>query len=318
MATSAKRVRDEGQNSEGVDRCSKKRSRSENWSAKETLQMLQLRKAIVENSTAEGSDAWNQIAQRLAHMSPESEARSPKQVAQRWDTLVRIYVSVEEQRCETGKSYGEIIDERQKRCKSEYRQLWHELISQGNPGKRRAGKAPMQPDEAPATVGNGAITQAPAPPLSPDASQAFVSKFGEIAKPLSEMFDIINRSIPPSEKSEVLGQASHIIVTGCNWEAEDDQGLETTISVRGLKKQHDETKVEIARATRNVADTMQSIAIKAASTSGNLAIAFIWQEIFRNWLSILVKYLVNGCQELLMAVSRHVLQSLFSCFLCPG
>ena len=257
---SSKRARDEEQSTEQVDRqdgCSKKRRmRSENWSAKETLQMLELRKAVVQASTAKGSDAWKQIAQQLAGMNPESQARSSKQVAQRWNTLVKVFVSVEEECCETGKSFGEVIDERQKRCKSEYRQLWHELIALGNPGKRRApGKTAVQPDEALAGLGNG-------------ASQAVTTlnrKFGEIAKLFTEMLDIIDRSVSFSEgRNEVLGQN---IVSGSNWEPEDDQGLETTISMNGVKKQEDEMKAEVARATQSMADTMQSIS-KAASTSG--------------------------------------------------
>jgi hypothetical protein len=254
----SKRVRDEEQNRDEVERqdgrSKKCRIRSENWSAKETLQLLNLRKAVVQTSVAKGSDAWKQIAQQLAGLNPDSQARSSKQVAQRWDTLVKVYVSVEEQCCESGRSYSEVIDDRQQRCKAEYRQLWHELIAQGNPGKRRGGKTAV---EAPASLSNGVTT-------------LVRIKFGEIAKSFTAMLDTIDRSLSYSseERCEVLGQANKNIVTGSNWEPEDDQGLEITISASGLKKQQDATTAEVARATQSMADTMQSIS-KAASTSGS-------------------------------------------------
>ena len=66
--------------------------RSKNWSAKDTLQMLELRKAIVQTSTVKGSDTWKQIAQKLAGTNPESQARLWKRVSQRWDMLVKVFV----------------------------------------------------------------------------------------------------------------------------------------------------------------------------------------------------------------------------------
>ena len=222
--------------------------RSENWSVKDTLQMLELRKAIVQTSTTKGSDAWKQIAQKLAGMNPESQARSWKQVSQRWDILVKVFVSVEEECYEIGKSFGEVIGERQKRCKTGYRQLWHELIEQGNPGKRHApSKSTVQPDEAPtAGSANGIITEATPASLSLGASLAVMThawKFGEIAKRLTEMLDTINRSISFSEeRSEVIGQGDHEnIVTGSkSWEYEEDQE-------KGLKNQQDcrSTKTQV-------------------------------------------------------------------------
>ena len=150
---------------------------SENWSAKDTLQMLELKKAIVQSSTAKGSDAWKQIAQKLAGMNPKSQAWSWKRVSYRWDTLIKVFVSVEEECCETRKSFGEVIGEQQKRCKTKYRQLWHELIAQGNLSKRRAlGKIAVQPDEAStACLANGIITKATPASLSPGASLAVIT-----------------------------------------------------------------------------------------------------------------------------------------------
>ncbi|KAG0582309.1 hypothetical protein KC19_3G050500 [Ceratodon purpureus] len=281
-----KRIRDE----EGVERqdvCAKRRRiRSENWGASETLQMLELRKAVVQTSTAKGSDAWKQIAQQLAAMNPESQARSFKQVAQRWDTLVKVYVSVEEHCCESGRTCGDVIDERQKRCKTEYRQLWHELIAEGNPGKRRApSKASVQPDDqTPARLVNDA----------PQVVTTLTQKFGEIAKSFTEMLDTIDRSITSSEeRSQAPGHMNKNIVTGCNWELEEDQaGLERVVFVSGLKKQQDETKAEVARATQSMADTMQSIS-EAASTSESFCLEVDqrdWSMVIRRLSEISQRY----------------------------
>jgi len=126
----------------------KKRKRSSNWSEAETLQLLILRKGQLLNKDdrkvcPKGSSAWDEIASQLKeHFTP----RSGKHVGERWDTLRRVYMDIEERSSKTNESYAEILDSNREFLKfipSEYTQKWHELIADCKPGKRR-GKKPIE------------------------------------------------------------------------------------------------------------------------------------------------------------------------------
>lgn len=123
----------------------KKRKRSSNWSEAETLQLLLLRKGQLQNkedrkSCPKGSSAWDEIASQLKeHFIP----RSGKHVGERWDTLRRVYMDIEERCSKTQETYAEILDANRELFKfipTEYTQKWHELIADCKPGKRRGKK----------------------------------------------------------------------------------------------------------------------------------------------------------------------------------
>lgn len=151
----------------------KKRKRSSNWSEAETLQLLILRKGQLQNkderkSCPKGSSAWDEIAAQLKEHN--FTARSGKHVGERWDTLRRVYMDIEE-RCKTTKeTYTSILDANRELFKfipTEYTQRWHELIADCKPGKRR-GKKPiesgnsqkLEPAAAPSVTSYRAPTEA--------------------------------------------------------------------------------------------------------------------------------------------------------------
>lgn len=123
----------------------KKRKRSSNWSEAETIQLLLLRKAQLQNkeerrACPKGSSAWDEIASQL---KDKFIPRSGKHVGERWDTLRRVYTDIEEHCSEHQKTYAEVLDANRELFKfipTEYTQKWHELIADCKPGKRRGKK----------------------------------------------------------------------------------------------------------------------------------------------------------------------------------
>ncbi|KAG0602923.1 hypothetical protein M758_10G052100 [Ceratodon purpureus] len=123
----------------------KKRKRSSNWSEAETLQLLVLRKGQLQNkeerkSCPKGSSAWDEIASQLKEKFTH---RSGKHVGERWDTLRRVYMDIEEHCSKTHETYAEVLDANRDLFKfipTEYTQKWHELIADCKPGKRRGKK----------------------------------------------------------------------------------------------------------------------------------------------------------------------------------
>jgi hypothetical protein len=87
----------------------KKRKRSSNWSEAETLQLLLLRKGQLQSkeerkSCPKGSSAWDEIASQLKE---KFTPRSGKHVGERWDTLRRVYMDIEEHCSKTQETYAE-------------------------------------------------------------------------------------------------------------------------------------------------------------------------------------------------------------------
>lgn len=124
----------------------KKRKRSSNWSETETLQLLILRKGQLHNkegrkSCPKGSSAWDEIASQLKE---KFTPRSGKHVGERWDTLRRVYMDIEEHCSKTQETYAVVLDANRDLFKfipTEYTQKWHELIADCKPGKRRGKKS---------------------------------------------------------------------------------------------------------------------------------------------------------------------------------
>jgi hypothetical protein len=142
----------------------KKRKRSSNWSEAETLQLLLLRKGQLQSkeerkSCPKGSSAWDEIASQLKE---KFTPRSGKHVGERWDTLRRVYMDIEEHCSKTQETYAEVLDANRDSFKfipTEYTQKWHELITDCKPGKRR-GKKPNDSVTLPKVVTSPLVAEA--------------------------------------------------------------------------------------------------------------------------------------------------------------
>lgn len=128
---------------------SRRRKRSSNWTEAETLRLLELRRGQIRKIVARdlgcvrGSEAWDEIAQQLAEEN--FERREGKHVAERWDTLRRVYMSIEDHCSRTNCEHLDVIRGNREEFRFvpvEYRETWHQLIAECNPGKRRARKGP--------------------------------------------------------------------------------------------------------------------------------------------------------------------------------
>lgn len=126
---------------------SRRRKRSSNWTEAETLRFLELRREQIRKIVARdpgcvrGSEAWDEIAQQLAEEN--FERREGKHVAERWDTLRRVYMSIEDHCSRTNYEHLDVIRGNREDFRFvpvEYREAWHQFIAECNPGKRRAGK----------------------------------------------------------------------------------------------------------------------------------------------------------------------------------
>ena len=159
----------------------KKRKRSSNWSEAETLQLLLLRKGQLQNkeerkSCPKGSIAWDEIASQLKE---KFTPRSGKHVGERWDTLRRVYMDIEEHCSKTQETYAEVLDANRDSFKfipTEYTQKWHELIADCKPGKRR-GKKLNESGSIPQKV----VTSLPSVRAAPSRTEPAVGNYSNIA-----------------------------------------------------------------------------------------------------------------------------------------
>lgn len=251
----------------------KKRKRSSNWSEAETLELLLLRKGQLQNkddrkACPKGSSAWDEIA---AQLKEKFTPRSGKHVGERWDTLRRVYMDIEERCSKTQKTYAQILDANRELFKfipTEYTHMWHELIADCKPGKRR-GKKPIESGNSPAAAAPSKAVE--------DYS---VTSYRAPVEACSEGNPYVQRESSPTSVAQSPGIASAFgtlikdveRVISCRRKQDKSCGRKYARRGRDSDERADANGVELSEDTcdameMNVVSSLQSVLAALKSTS---------------------------------------------------
>jgi hypothetical protein len=188
------------------ERTGKKRQRSANWSEAETIRLLECLRVRVQKrergeQCAKGSAKWEEIAKEL--QDSNFEFRLGKHVAEKWDTLRRVYLCVEEHLRYDGDFSRALRQSREafKLVPAEYTQRWHDLAAVCIPTQKENPSKPTQNKKhkkngAQPSLKNVAVHQDPM-----DLNPASVVQLSGIALACDKLIRSVDLRLFPAAKS---------------------------------------------------------------------------------------------------------------------
>lgn len=184
----------------------KKRQRSVKWSEAETIRLLECLRVRVQKrergeQCAKGSAKWEEIAKEL--QDSNFEFRLGKHVAEKWDTLRRVYLCVEEHLRYDGDFSRALRESREafKLVPAEYTQRWHDLAAVCIPTQKENPSKPTQKKKhkkngAQPFLKNVAVHQDPM-----DLNPASVVQLSGIALACDKLIRSVDLKLSPAAKS---------------------------------------------------------------------------------------------------------------------
>lgn len=183
------------------ERTRKKRQRSVKWSEAETIRLLECLRVRVQKrergeQCAKGSAKWEEIAKEL--QDSNFEFRLGKHVAEKWDTLRRVYLCVEEHLRYDGDFSRAFRESREafKFVPAEYTQRWHDLAADCIPTQKENPNKKHKKNGAQPSLKNIAVHQDPT-----DLNPASVVHLSGIALACDKLIRSVDLKLFPAAKS---------------------------------------------------------------------------------------------------------------------
>lgn len=237
--------------------------RSANWSEGETLKMLELRKEHMRKVAAgisclRGKDIWNEMAEQL--VVARYERRKGIHVSERWDTLRKVYLAIEEYCCETKCVYGNVLEgnriifhgKYKEKIPSDYKESWHQLIAEGKPGERRNGKKRKVDDR----LEENSISHIDDMPVQNSVSWSLIGE----SSTLAYAFDSFINSIEAVFDCHALENSRDSTYQACGNKMLNQSGVreEDVTSMNQDKHSFDALKLKVVATLQCFVATMQS------------------------------------------------------------
>lgn len=258
----------------GIMKASK---RAANWSEGETLKMLELRKEHMSKvatgiSCLRGKDIWNEIAEQL--VVAEYERRKGNHVSERWDTLRKVYLAIEEYCRESNCAYGNVLEgnriEFHRKFKEkiplDYKESWHQLVAEGKPGERRNGKKRKVDD----ILEENFIPLIDDMPVQNSVSRSLIGE----SSTLADAFDSFINSIEAMFNCHGLENSRGSTYQACGNKMLNQSGVqeEGVTSMNQDKHYFDALKLKVVATLQCLVETMQSSKSKYTCAGETLVI----------------------------------------------